>query len=386
MPENPVLVDIGRILAGARVRLGLGVEPLAEAIGVPPRRIHDAEAGRAGLTTTDLGRLCGPLCLDEAALLAGREETVPEAPSVFFRHAPMHDFLDEDLGELDRAVAGGRALIQLGDLLGVEVGPRRAGTFAMVAAGGDRPGRAARDGYERAREVRARLGLGHDRIEDIRLLAEERLEVAVTVIALRSPRATAVAVRRGAAAAIVLNANDAERVRNPLLTRVHIAHELCHLVFDPSPGGLHLVVDLVADKRDLRGEQRARGFAAEFLMPQEGLVALLGEPAGTTSRASAALLVKKAREHFGTPHEIAAHHLVNHGYVDELLHDWISTPEPQTGRPRRVLTSLPDVGAPPRLLAERARRAHDLGLVTDGEARSLLDIDGLMPLPWDRPS
>ncbi|MGK4004474.1 ImmA/IrrE family metallo-endopeptidase [Sorangium sp. So ce1036] len=63
-------------------------------------------------------------------------------------------------------------------------------------------------------------------------------------------------------------------VRSPAWTAsVDLAHELGHILFDPPQGEIHLVVDQEDDvgKGVRHVEQRARAFAAELLMPAEGL-------------------------------------------------------------------------------------------------------------------
>lgn len=371
-----MLAAIGRIVARARTAAGLSRDELAAKTSTPTERIADVEEGRPGLTTTQLSRVADALNLDEAALVVGVERSTVLTPSVFLRHATIADFDHDDLAIMDRAIVRAGFMHRLGALL---ASPRVAlPNFREPAAE-----RAAREGYDLARAVRAAIGSGEEPLDDLRVLAEERLDIAVLVEPLRSTRATAVGVRLDAAAAIVLNANDPERARNPLLARVHIAHELCHLLFDPSEGGLHMVVDIVADRRDLRAERRARGFAAELLLPQVGLISLLGAPRAVREPSAATKLVTDARHHFYAPHEITAHHLCNHGFIDHSLHDWIASPARASMPPSNCTTTLPSAGAPPLLLVERVRRAHALSLITDGEARTALDLDVLMPLPWD---
>ena len=60
------------------------------------------------------------------------------------------------------------------------------------------------------------------------------------------------------------------RRTNAVLARVYLAHELCHVLFDPSDGGLHIVLDVGSDRDVQAAEQRARAFAAELLLPLPG--------------------------------------------------------------------------------------------------------------------
>jgi hypothetical protein len=45
--------------------------------------------------------------------------------------------------------------------------------------------------------------------------------------------------------------------------------------------------------------------------------------------------------------------------------------------------TLPDTDAASLFVAQLAERAHVDGLITDGEARAMLGLDKLAPLPWE---
>lgn len=375
-----LLEAIGHAVRVAREQAGLSVADVAARAEVSSAALAALERAELGpLTTTDLERIAGTLSLSPGALLSGRAER-HEPPSVFLRHAGTMDFDERDLPELDRALEEGRSLGALGPAVG-DAGPLR---FEPQEAGGDRSERPAWEGYELARRVRAALGLPRAPLPELAALVESRFDVAVVVASLASTKVTALAVKDGTGAAIVLNARDPERATNPLLARVHLAHELCHVLFDPPSGGVDLVVDVVADKRALRAEQRARAFAAELLLPLDGLVELLGQPRGVATLGAARALVAKARGHFGAPHEITAHHLCNvpaqASFVQPDLRDALVGERATTTV--RARTTLPGPGEPSRLLVDRVRRAHQAGTLTDGEARRTLGVDVLLPLPW----
>jgi Zn-dependent peptidase ImmA (M78 family) len=366
-----MIARVGHIITARRQARGLDVAALAEGAGVSVDHLRQLEAGQAGISTVGLEKLAGFLELDLAALRRGEQRDAAE-PSVFLRHHDSPDFHPSDWPVLDGALHQGRSLQALGRLLGhVPI------LAARGAAYGPSP---AREGYALARELRTALKLGGESIGDLRALAEEQLQVAVVVRALSSVKVTALSVRADDGATIVLNELDPDRQKNPMLARVHIAHELCHLLYDPSDGGLHLVVDLALDRRDLAAEQRARGFAAELLLPEQGLKALLGPPGATTSRDEAQRRVREARRAFGTPHEIAVNHLTNLGFIDGALREGLLL---KAAAVPTVETSLPAPGAPSRRVRALIEQAHSLGLVTDGQARDVLGLDFSAPLPWE---
>ena len=333
------------------------------------------------MSTTELFEVARALSLDPVALLRGQER-FRVVPSVFLRHAGHQDFDDRDHAVLDDALTAGQALAGLRARLGQPEAALQAGVFAPSSAMADHGVAPAHDGYRLARRVRAWVGDTSGPIGDLCVLLEERFGIAVLVRDLATARGTAASVRAGDAAAIVLNARDPHRRSNALLGRVHLAHELCHLLFDPSDGGLSIVVDLDGDKRTHAAEQRARAFAAEFLLPLPGLVALLGDPRGVSALDMAIALVARARSQFGTPHEIAVNHLCNLGFIDHRLREHVAA-ETSTFAGLAPTMSLPDVGRVSLLVRRYVQRAHEDGLVTDGEAKELLGLDRLDRLPWD---
>jgi Zn-dependent peptidase ImmA (M78 family)/transcriptional regulator with XRE-family HTH domain len=377
-----VVQEIGRIVRAARERAGLLTEGLAAQASVAVASIAALERGQGGMSTTELDRVARVLGLAPVALLCGREEVLA-VPSVFLRHAGTMDFDARDLAALDGALEQGRLAIEFGRMLGESPGLWQSSRFEQRLAGGDSPASAARDGYALARAVRRELDLPVQPLGDLRDLLESRFEIAVVVLPLDSTRVTAVALRDARGAVVVLNEHDPDRAANPTIARVHLAHELCHVLFDPSPGGIHLVVDVVSDRKDARAEQRARAFAAELLIPCDGLTALFGVPRATADSFRAEDYIAKTREHFRTPYEIAAHHLANHGFISHELRSSLLADDRRRGALVEA-TVLPAAGAPSMLVSQRVRRAHEAQLITDGEARNALGIDPLVPLPWDR--
>ena len=377
-----MLERIGDIIRTVRERANYTLDDLARQSGVPLPILTALEQRQPGITTTQLDDVAQVLSLDPTALLSGRE--VPRCvPSVFLRHTPIQDFDDRDGGVLDDALEQGRGLANLCSLLGEPALGLQTGSFVQRETAAARPDMPAQEGYRLAREVRRWLGQDTEPLGDMRVLLERRLGVAVLVRSLDSSRVTAASVRAGTYAAVVLSARDLPRAWNPLLTRVYLAHELCHVLFDPSQGGLHIVIDAVADRKHHAAEQRARAFAAELLLPLEGLTQLFGAPRHVSEMGKAQELVKQARCRFGTPHEIATNHLCNLHFIDLRLRGELEAAVTTfMGIPPE--TTLPEEGAPSRLVAEYVERAHREELLTDGEARLLLGIDRLEPLPWDK--
>lgn len=376
-----MLDRIGRIVEAARKREVQSVADIAKQTGVSADVLEALERGEAGITTTQLDAVADALSLDPGALLLGREVARPVA-SVFLRHQGAQDFDDRDAPVLDEALEQGREIVRLGDLLGRSPLALQRDLFPQHAAPTDRPESPAQDGYRTAQTVRRWRPGPIAPLGDMRALIEDEFGIAVLVGEFVSSKVTAASIRAGNAGAIVLNANDPLRSVNPLLTRVHLAHELCHVLLDPSEGGLHIVLDVVNDRQAHAAEQRARAFAAELLLPTEGLTELIGPPLGHNDMQRALDMVQLARSHFGTPHEIAANHLCNRGYVDRRLREWL-TKAKSSYVGTAPSTSLPAPGARSTFLSRTVEVAHRETVVTDGEARAILGLDRIAPLPWD---
>lgn len=379
-----MLRQIGDIVIRARTREGVTVDKLAQQAGVDPAVLRALERGEAGISTAALDRVAQQLQLDGASLLVGEEVPHPRA-SIFLRHSGTQDFNHDAEEALDRALEAGRHLRFLNDRLGVEPSVRRSPEIRVREAGPQ----AASDGYELARRVRRLLKAPSAPIGDLGELLEERFEVVVLVAALGTPAMTAVSVRdTSGAAAVVLNSMDPKRRENLQLARTHLAHELCHLLYDPSDGGLHLVIDRLDDD-DSRGqnveraEQRARAFAAEFLLPLSGLVDLLRTPAYTESETVGRELVAKARKHFCTPWEIAVNHLNHQGYLSDDVRLALLRQGPRGASPGSIETRLPPDGSPSFVMRERVKRANEELIISDGQARVALGLSISEALPWE---
>jgi Zn-dependent peptidase ImmA (M78 family)/transcriptional regulator with XRE-family HTH domain len=376
-----VIERIANVVKTVRQREASSLDDLAARSGVPLTTLQALESGQPGITTDQLDDVARALSLDPVGLLGGNE--IPRLlPSVFLRHFPLQDFNSDDSGVLDYALEQGRHLSNLRTLLREPRSALQAKVFENRLTSADHPEAPAKEAYRLAGAVRKWMGNTAAPIGDLGVLVEEKFGIAVLVLVLETSRSAAASVRAGESAAIVLNDRDLQRQTNPLLARVHLAHELCHLLFDPAEGGLHIVIDSFVDRRVHAAEQRAKAFAAEFLLPLEGLVQLLGNPRGTSDIKAAQDLVSKARAHFGTPYEITANHLSNLNFVDLRLRERLESERtPFSGTVPE--TRLPTLGAPSRLVADYVHRAYREGFLTDGEARGALGLDRLAPLPWD---
>jgi hypothetical protein len=102
--NQSVLKDIGFAIAAERARQGLRTGDL----GIDARVVETIEAGRPGITTTQLETIAAALQLDPTALRDGKIAARPR-PSVFLLHRGAQDFADTDTQMLDAALDHARA-------------------------------------------------------------------------------------------------------------------------------------------------------------------------------------------------------------------------------------------------------------------------------------
>lgn len=316
----------------------------------------------SGWTTSMVERLARVAMVDAAIVWAGGE--VATGPTIrFLQQGGWPDFHPSDLRLLMEAVAKGSSLRTLSEQLGVTlihfdpVAPTRRRGFLQA--------------YELATEVRERLDKPSDPLMGLSDLVARRFGVYVLAATMRTPRLEAAAIKDAHGGAIVLNT---QREGRAVMVRRSLAHELCHVVFDPRERGVQTALDgteaLGTDATTTDpGEQRARAFAAELLVPKRGLLGLLGSPQHEQSPGGALGLVERVAEHFAAPPELVANHLSNHGYLDPSIREHVA-------RRARDEVQLPQVAEPiADILNDYVNRAVGEGIITAGRGRELIMAD-----------
>jgi hypothetical protein len=368
--------EIGAIVAAERLRQARRVEDL----GVDPRIVEALESGRGGITTTQFEKIAAALQLDPKALRSGRRQQV-QRPSVFFRQIGMHqDFSFDDDPILDAAIEHAQARNDLARMVGSGLGLFPSGKLSTQPVAANAQNAAAHQGYQLARDLRRSVGSESSPLADLRMIAESLCGCTVLVRRLSTIGSTAIAVKAGSAAAILITPDTVAQLREPFI-RAWIAHELCHVMFDVASEGLHLSIDL-DDESTNQSERRARAFAAEFLLPLTGLNELLGNPREEQSESAARKMVSLARDTFGCTWQITVNHLHNHGFLSKELRAWLERQQtpPMT---REWATPLPLADGPSLQVSDLTKKAYSAGHLTDGEVRHLLGLELLAPLPWD---
>jgi Zn-dependent peptidase ImmA (M78 family) len=165
-------------------------------------------------------------------------------------------------------------------------------------------------GIDRANSARHRLGLGWEPVGDLlKLVREDGLVVFAQPAGQDAPEGM-FAEYEGRAFAWVNSSKPPQRVR------FTIAHEYGHYVFH-DPG---LTVDKDVLRGDSTAEKRARVFAAEFLVPQAGVVSWLSRHQIDPQSLSLADVVRLGA-YFGVSAETALYRLKNTSGVTQKAFD-----------------------------------------------------------------
>lgn len=299
-------------------------------------------------------RLANAVGVDPAAIWS--DKPLESSPTLAFLRGLWKDFHPDDLDAFDEALERGASLRAALRCVGADVG-----WSAFTAE----PARGApyEHGYELARKVRRWLEQESEPLGDLHDLLGLRFGVPVVQATLRTARLWAATIGTEEARAVIARAGQP-----PILLRRTLAHELCHVLFDDVSGGT--IVEIDTDDSNDRNEpieRRARAFAAEFLVPRDGLIRKLGVPQHTVDFVNAQHLVAEAARAFGAPWELVVNHLVNH--------KWIAQSEPLRRRLIEDGRSPDEVDWPATSqtdwLKVRVGEALEQDAITEGRAHEL---------------
>lgn len=357
-----VLARLAQAIGQALDQKGMTPEQLAAQANVEPGKLRAALSARPAFTSRELQHVAEALELDPHALQRGSLEPLL-SPAIFLKHASAFQDFRHDLDGptllwvLERGIALAALHPQGNDL-------RR--SFAPVPMGNETP---AQQGFRLAGEVRNRLDLKGP-IPDVRALLEQSFAIPVYVrkLTTKTP-AIAVCSHRKTAAAALVSARRAPALDSPG-TRISLAHELCHILFDPLDAGIQVVVE-GEGTNDF--EQRANVFAAELLSPKAELQKMFPSPLrGETAVRQAA---EKIVAHFGV-NRIPALRQLQHGLavsrdiVEVLINDPHSLHHPP---------ATPEDS--PELL-RRAKKGWEAGTYSTSQTKAFLGIPISGDLPW----
>lgn len=267
--------ELGQRIRAARESCRMTQEAVAGSLGISRPAFVQLEAGKRTISSLELGKLAYLFGRDIREFLADsfRQEDVLTA---LFRAQPEVTGDPTVIESLRECMAIGRELTRLERLVGLDRDLSTAATYPFQPPKTQRE--AIEQGQRVAEEERRRLGLGNGPLADLADLLESQgvrtglvdLPDDVSGLTLSDPQVGLFVV--------------ANRGHHHLRRRFSFAHEYAHVLTDRDRFGF---ISQTSNRENLL-EVRANVFAANFLMPAEGVrqfVANLGK--GRPSRSHA---------------------------------------------------------------------------------------------------
>ncbi len=369
---------ISALLRTAYEAAGMTADQLARLAGLAPDRLQAADEGRAELSASEIDRCARVFGVRLSDLLDGKADNAPLTlllrSSLEWQQPDLQALLTTEihtgLGEFQRVI---REIADLERLLGIT--PQPLPKITLLPAGPDE-----HPGERLARTVRQALGLGVEPLRSVRALFEKQLDIRIVwVTEDHLDRAVDGACTIDPRPAILVNLLAPER--HPWRTRITLAHEFCHLLFDQQTGGRALFSpygrrNLFPGFDDM--EQRARAFAGCFLAPAEGVRSTVGSQDPTSEEA-----IRSVGVRFGVGRTVAVNRLHHVFQLSSSERSAIDT------RAREVYSanfSGDDVNEPLGFrggaLLALAQQAFEQGKLSATRTRKLLGIMPTEALPF----
>jgi Zn-dependent peptidase ImmA (M78 family) len=259
----------GHALRERRTQLNLTVRSVSAACQLAPEVIEALEASRRR-PVREYERVARVLGLDERMLSFRWDPSGNSGVAVRLRE--LHDSKPALSGPVVLSLAEAAWVAMTQVRLEAALAPSPGVRFAVEPFYGNARQPAYRIGYALADQLRETLGLGVRPIESMRDLLERELQIPVIQADLGNWIAGATIETEGRRAIVV---NLTGRNQNAFMRRSTLAHELCHILFDPQQQLHDLRVDEYADLEKRADqltdpvEQRANAFAVQLLAPQD---------------------------------------------------------------------------------------------------------------------
>ena len=376
---SAILLDsvgtIEKSLSSQREALGLSVESLAGAAKVDAEIVKQAEVRARDIPVQTLERIGFALGLDERLLAFDEKAGADQGLALRLKTLQQPDLDVSPLSsgtvlQFSEAASVIRVQSMMLDWLGL---PSKANTAIQPSGNYGSPVNPAwRVGYSLAEQTRARLGLGIDPVPSMRTLVENDLNIPVVQARLHPSIAGATIETRscngGEVRGFVLNTIGDNQ--NVWVRRATLAHELGHLLHDPSQELNQLRVDSYTGMgTDPQGgvhsdyvEQRANAFAIAFLAPLDSVRGVTPPPIDPEA-------IEKVMQTFGISRTASRYHVYNAHYREDRLpgqgydvspaEDWLVAED-------FTLDYFPITSTPPQ------RRGRFAGLVAECHQRRLL--------------
>lgn len=262
--------ELGRRLRHARDACGLTQEEVAESLGLSRATVAQIELGNRTVSGLELSKLAYLYARDIQDFVAPDFAEDDVVHALFRSGAEAGDGVKLALRD---CIALGRELSKLEDRLKISRSATMVASYAFPLP--RTKWEAIQSGAQIALEERRRLGLGSAPVGDPVALLETQ-GVRTGAVLMPSEVSGLMISHPKVGLFIVVNSDHP-----PVRQRFSWCHEYCHVLLDRDSKGL---VSRVSERDELR-EVRANSFAANLLMPEEGVRQFIGSLGkGATSR------------------------------------------------------------------------------------------------------
>jgi len=251
--------ELGRRLRVAREACSMTQEDVARHLGVSRSTVAQMELGNRVVTGLELSRLAYLFGRDVRQFIAEDVAEEEDALVALFRLHPDISDQDEIVEALRMCMALGRELTNLERILGIDRDLNSAAHYPKPPP--KTKWEAVQQGERIAAEERRRLGLGLAPLPDLTELLETQ-GIRTAQVTLPNDISGLTLIDPHIGPFIVSN-----RDHHILRRRFSYAHEYCHVLVDRERRG---IVSRAQDRDELV-EVRANAFAANFLMPEDGI-------------------------------------------------------------------------------------------------------------------
>lgn len=280
------MVAIGRLVQRLRERSGFTQEDVASFVGVPRSGISRLEHGERDLTYREAVRLAELLRVPISEFIADDFATEP---------AELYRAQANELA-LDPAVFGGVQEVISRYLSHVRLARRHGLTSSeeSLLVSSRHLGEGRHAAHQRAFELRNSLGLSAGPVPDV-FEAIDQLGVFYLRYPFGNQAISGFAGRRASLPFLCTNSS-----KTLGRERYSAAHELYHVLYHLNAAGESLIVD--HDRPEVEQDVREKGaeeFAADFLMPHEGVLDFWTRRIGRSSAEVKPFHVIDIQHHFG---------------------------------------------------------------------------------------
>jgi Zn-dependent peptidase ImmA (M78 family)/DNA-binding XRE family transcriptional regulator len=250
--------ELGRRIRSAREGCGLTQEQLGNEVELTRLAISQIEGGNRSVSSIELDRIAYTVGRDIKSFLT-EDFAEQDALAALFRSEAQFAEQAELLQALQESLALGREMTNLERLLGIDRAQLLTATYELPAAKSRWD--AIQQGQRVASEERQRLGLGVSPINDLVEVFESQ-GVRTGMVSLPDNISGLTLWDNRIGIFVVIN-----RDHSALRRRFSLAHEYAHVLIDRDRSG---AISRAENRSELL-EVRANAFAAELMMPAEGV-------------------------------------------------------------------------------------------------------------------